>query len=327
MRVKIEELKNYANKEIETSFLLEQVRESSNKNGTKWLTLTLSDSTGRFEAKIWNEHILEVYKTYSGKVVSLSGKVDCWNGVIGMAVVTMRLAEQSEYNIEDFVRVLPAELFESYKNHLRGTIYSVCDDGIRNLLLRIFGDGMIRTMGNLPAGLSMHHAFRGALLVHTLEVLDNALAAYDVNVKYANAKPFVAPISRDLVIAGALLHDIGKTVEYGFNGFTPIITKRGGLIGHIQEGCMMVMHYNSMLGENGVDDEKLDKLMHIVLASHYDKGPVMPKIKEAMIISQADMASACPDAFDTCVSNYMSAHGEVDTDFISCRFTGSHILV
>ena len=127
----------------------------------------------------------------------------------------------------------------------------------------------------------MHHAYTGGLLEHSVSV---AIGARDMARHYSD---FKIPVNMDLVIAGALLHDIGKLESYSMNP-APQVTVSGIAVEHIAMGVGMFMKFAEL--------EKLDKnialaLGHII-ASHHGKleygSPVLPATPEAFIVSAAD---------------------------------------
>jgi 3'-5' exoribonuclease len=138
-----------------------------------------------------------------------------------------------------------------------------------------------------PAAERAHHAYRGGLLEHTLSVAQNGLMLIEKYRKYY--EDFNPPLNKDLVVAGCILHDIGKLVELESTGDVIHYTKPGILVGHIIVGRDMVRDAAREVG--GLDPELLLMLEHIVLSHQYMKewdSPKEPAFPEALLVHFAD---------------------------------------
>jgi 3'-5' exoribonuclease len=137
-----------------------------------------------------------------------------------------------------------------------------------------------------PAAMSMHHAYLGGLLEHTLNMLNVAKAIF----------PLYPMIQKDLVLAAIFLHDIAKTQELSFKmGFS--YTDTGQLLGHIIQGTQMISQRAEILELDGTPVARpiLDSLLHIVVSHHgqYDFGsPKLPATPEAFMVSYIDNLDA-----------------------------------
>lgn len=131
----------------------------------------------------------------------------------------------------------------------------------------------------LPAARSYHHNYPYGLFEHTVETIQNALLIYQGRENIELAK--------DLIIAGALLHDIGKINCYDINNEIIVLTELGDTQGHIINGIKIVSEH--------IRSEKLDQIIHIISSHHHFKewgSPVSPQSNEAYIIFIADLLSA-----------------------------------
>lgn len=288
---------------IEESFLVKRVTSNVTKDGNPWISCVLSDITGVVHAKIWAENMQNVaYETYVNKIIKVCAVVDMYDGDINLSVKNITIAE--EYDTDDFVESISNEQKEFCISILYDYIGMVKADDLRLLLNKTFAK-TLKYFTKLPAGKSFHHAFNGALIVHTLEVCRIAVCMAETDMMFT--KPYTTPVDMDLVIAGALFHDIGKLVEY--SSFPDCERSlRGVLNGHLVEGVKCLISMNQQLGDKKVEQGMIDKLEHIILASHGDKGVTKPMIKEAVIVKNADMQSAEIDAFDTCFKNHDERH-------------------
>lgn len=279
-------------------FFVERVSENQNRDGKKWYSYILRDVTGRVHGKMWSEKIEKGrdYSTLCHKVVDIEAYVDLYDGEASL--VLQSISETSEYDPADFAAGLTAEQIEQCQAHSQAFINMISNVSIKSLVEQVYGT-FFKMMCSLPGGKTLHHAYNGGLIMHTLEVTEVAVNMADTAIKFQ--KPYSTPINRDIVIAGALVHDIGKVAEY--KPFpTCVRTQRGTLIGHLVEGVKCIEAMNSRLARTGTpcDVDTMFKLEHCILASHGGEGGgCKPMLKEAVIIKNADMMSAETDGFDT----------------------------
>jgi len=272
----VEELKNYIDREIDGVFKVKSKRLQETKDGKKFLLLTLEDRTGNVRAVDWynaenNDQLIQV-----GNVVSVKGKVVYFEDKVQInlsnAQNTLKVLSENEYDIERFVDSLKntEELFKS----LLRLIDTVHDDDYKSILNRFFVEdrNFVEMFKCVPAGLRIHHAYKGGLLEHSLNVaklVDNVCKIY-------------SQLDRDLLVTGALLHDIGKVREYTISQKGIEVTTEGELLGHIVMGVEMLIQKS-----RGIPYDKLLKLKHLI-ASHHGEfewgAPVLPKIPEALVL-------------------------------------------
>jgi 3'-5' exoribonuclease len=167
-------------------------------------------------------------------------------------------------------------------------IETVKNPYLHRLLKDIFADpSLVRTFKHVPAAKGFHHAYIGGLLEHTLSVTRLLIKCAD----------HYARIDRDLLLAGGILHDIGKTCELSYNSVIEY-TDEGRLVGHIVLGVELL---NRKLAEIGGFPEELAlKLRHILLSHHgvLEFGsPKRPKILEALVVNFVDDLDAKVNAF------------------------------
>lgn len=134
-----------------------------------------------------------------------------------------------------------------------------------------------------PSSCSQHHEYKHGLLEHSINVAEVAL----------NISAHYGQYDRNLIVCGALLHDLGKTLVYSINKDKAVKNEKDKLFGHITLGVMQIV---DALGLNTIiDDEDYSKIVHIILASHGKRewgSPVEPSIPEAFIVHLADMADS-----------------------------------
>ena len=295
-KVYLEDLVDYVGEDITELFYVKDLLKNHNRQGTVWTTVRLVDKTGERNAKIWSEFNDSKFENCNNAVCRLTGKVDIYNGVAGIAITEIDRVPEEEYDMSDFSAGMSHELCNGYKKQLLAYIDKVKNPSYHALLPKIFNERNIASLCKLPAGVYNHHSFNGALLVHTLEVTRLAISAAYVNDQYAECKEYVKnKVDMDLIITGALLHDIGKITEY-----LPFPmarrTTRGHLVGHLAEGVVFVTSYNSLL-DSSERVQDTTELNHIIMSSHGIDGGMAPATLEAVIVHNADMMSASMDAY------------------------------
>lgn len=257
------------------------------KNNKPFINLELRDDSISLLAKVWDNVDDISKKLYDGAVVKIAGVMEDFNGSSQIRINKIRLAvETDEVTAEDF---LPksSRNFEEMQKEFYEIIDSIVDPYLKQLLEIIFSGENLKKYFRTPAGKSWHHSYLHGLLEHTLEI-----------VKICELMcSFHKEIKRDLLIAGALLHDFGKTEELSFESNFDY-TDKGKLIGHIMIGAMIVEKTASIIP--GFPENLKNELLHLVL-SHQGKlefaSPVEPKTLEAIVLYQADELSAKTNAY------------------------------
>ncbi len=272
----VEELDKFIEREIDGIFKVKSKKLQETKDGKKFLLLTLEDRTGSVRAVDWynaekNDQVLQ-----TGTVISVTGKVVYFDERLQINISNSETAikklSESEYDIERFVSKAtnPEEMFKELLN----IIGSIKDKDYKKLLEMFFVEdkSFAEAFKNAPAGMRIHHAYIGGLLEHSLNVakmVDQVCTLY-------------SQLDRDLLVTGALLHDIGKVKEYTINQRGIEVTTEGELLGHI----IMGVEYISQKAR-GLSYEKILKLKHLI-ASHHGEfewgAPVVPKTAEALVL-------------------------------------------
>ena len=287
-RVPIGELKS--GQAVDGAYACSEKTAATDRNGKAYLRLKLRDAGGEVAA-IHFDPSDEALGISAGDVVIVGGTYSV-HPQYGAQIQVRRLrpAEADEYDAGDLVPVSPvgtAELAE----RLHALIDSVEEPHLRDLLERAF-DGSREpgaTFAVAPAAVRNHHAYRHGLLEHSLIVTEAA----------AGVASRFETVDRDLVVAGALLHDIGKTQAYTSGGMAPQMTDIGRLHGEIVVGHDMV---RELIDETpDFPAETALRLRHIIVAHHgmREKGsPVVPQTREAVIVHYCDDMTARIGAID-----------------------------
>jgi 3'-5' exoribonuclease len=261
-------------------FLCTRKEERPTRSGTPFLILTLQDRTGRITAKVFEQADKHKEQFDEGDFVKIEGAVDVYDGRRELIVSKIRRVDADRdgnqgFREEDCVACAPRPLDEMWAE-LQDRIGAVQHPGIRALLARIAADHGER-LRVWPAAMLVHHAYRGGLLEHVLQVA-----------RVADALAAIYGANRDLVFAGALLHDVGKLQEFEYHRATSY-SLEGNLVGHIALGLMMVRE--AAAGLPALDARTRTEVEHLI-ASHHGSlelgSPVAPMSIEAMILASAD---------------------------------------
>lgn len=289
-RVWCNEIPMYLGKEVCGIFLLEKIAYSENQS-TKWQALRLADKSGYVNAKTWAEFINPEYTKMEGCVVKVIGKVEVFRDNYEIRVVKMELVPKEEYDSRDFYTKISQEERSKLLQKLNNFIDSVKTPSYKALLSSIYTAYRLKQVSQLPAITKYHHNYGGGWLVHTLEVTELALVSMDLFCVSPISK---TTINRDLLITGALLHDIGIATFYeeGSELRAPRVSNRGKKVGYVADGLIYISCVNNTLKQK-VED--LTELLHLISACH-DKE--IGLTKEAMILYYSNEMSKMYSAFD-----------------------------
>ena len=268
------------------------------------LTLTLSDRSGEIEAVYWGIKP-NFSRSFKGEFVRVEGCVKDYRDKLQATLTNLPAIIAEPEDPSHFFRMscipLP-ELLARLQSH----ISSVADPKLRALLGEIFRKDteFMKRFTVFPAAQFNHHAFRHGLLHHTVEVADLALGSADIFIQRG-----LHSLSKDLVIAGALLHDTGKCEEFQETGYEYEYSHVGALLGHIAIGTDILMksiERVEKLQSLKFGEDLTSALRHIIL-SHHGKleygSPVLPMFPEAEIVHRADDLSSTMNYYEEALSN------------------------
>jgi len=266
---------------LHDSLLVVDVDQRSYGEGRDCVILTLGNATGRIgSAPFWSERRSAVAGLVRGQPVEVTGEVRLYRARRQLDVLTIRPLPPDQV---DWRRLLPCvEDVAPYWKRLDGWRGQVLAPRLRTVLAAFYEDPEFRaSYGACPASTAGHHAQLGGLLRHTCEVTAIGRVMADA-----------CGADRDLVTAGALLHDIGKLEAYSWDtGFA--VTEQGSLLGHVTLG--MIMLARRVEGRVEVTARELWILQHLI-ASHHGRlefgAAVPPMTLEAEVLHYADEASA-----------------------------------
>jgi 3'-5' exoribonuclease len=270
-------------RDVVACFLVHDKQRKETKSLKPYLHLVLGDRTGTIDAKIWDDAERFDRLFTAEDVVGVRGRTSTYNGRIELTVTALTPVELGEDDLELFIPASPRDRTVMGKE-LELLVESVADPALRLLLQRMTGRSTAvgKRYRLHPAAKRNHHAYLGGLLEHSLSV---ALAADALCAHYRRQG---ARVERDLLVAGALLHDVGKVRELAASR-TIAYTDEGQLLGHILIGLQMVTREAEQ-----IPGFRADCLLHLqhLIASHQGRhewaSPKVPQTLEALILHYAD---------------------------------------
>ncbi|CAK8053757.1 3'-5' exoribonuclease YhaM family protein [Eupransor demetentiae] len=252
------------------------------KTGKQYISLVFSDRSGDLPGNLWDAKSDQIQEFVTGKIVKLQGVRGSFKDQPQVQITSLRLAEAGEPdNPAEFMAHAPvkkSDMEEQLNDYLLQISQPTWNRIIRKLFNKFHDDFL-----NYPAAKKNHHAFSGGLAFHSLSIAHLAESVAD---QYPQ-------LNRDLLLSGALLHDLGKVIELS----GPVATEytlAGDLIGHIS-----IIDEQLVLAANelnfDLNSEELLILRHVVLSHHglLEYGsPVRPELMEAEILHQLDNLDA-----------------------------------
>jgi 3'-5' exoribonuclease len=252
------------------------------RNGGLYLHLLLGDRTGDVEAKAWDRPQETADLFERDDIVKVRGSMELYNDRPQLVVQRIRRCEDGEFQEADFCPASerdPEEMFAE----LQGFVESVASEQVRVLLRSILNDPTVVPAFKIaPAAMKLHHAYRNGLIDHVVSLCRLAEAMVQ---SYPR-------LNRDWLIAGAVLHDVGKIEELGTSrrlGYTT----RGQLVGHVALGLEILERHVARLP--GFPVEVKSMLQHLIVSHHgeIEKGALRtPMFPEAMALSIMDLLDA-----------------------------------
>jgi len=256
-------------------FLLHDVVRRQAKDGRPFLLATLRDRSGQIAGVYWDVPLAVDVWARPGLAVAVSGRVNLYKEALQVNISALERAGDI-----DMAAFLPASQrpLEDMRAELRATIAGLAEPW-QALLARLLLEGeAAERFATAPAARGMHHAYIGGLLEHTLSMVAVARLLAD-HYPYVNL---------DLLLAGVLLHDVGKADAYALDeGFGH--SDDGRLVGHIIRGALLI---ERAAAELDFPAGMLQELHHLIAAHHgtHEWGsPVVPRTLEAVLLHQIDL--------------------------------------
>lgn len=260
-------------------FFIKNMTKEKTKTDKDYLKFVVTDFNQDMDARVWD---ITDYNENADVIKINKGKINVWNNVKQLVITDYEMGTINPMKVQtSFNREQVKEVINKQINLVKDPIYKQILD---HFILEN-EDFWIK-----PAAVTHHHDYLGGLCQHSCEV---ASIAYDM--AYRMVKLENANINLDLILTGALLHDIGKIKLYDLEGIRPVYNSFYGLYEHLVTGVLMVREYVTQNGIYEGNEGKIALLDHIILSHHLKKeygSPVNPQFKEAFIIHSADALSS-----------------------------------
>jgi 3'-5' exoribonuclease len=271
----VKDLKNMETALIFTeNFLVTSKSVLKTNAGKPYLSLTLKDASGEIDGRVWDNVDSISARFGSNDYVSLTGSLVTHQGRHQVKILDIKKVEAEQIDPGDFIPATVKSIDEMW-GRIESLIASIGDKSLKSFLKELFSSSEIaKKVKTAPAGKVLHHEYIGGLLEHVLSVAE---ICDFLSTHYPEA-------SRDMLIAGALLHDIGKIYELSYDRAIDY-TDEGKLIGHIVIGAELITKLEEKKKLLGKEKEML--LKHIILSHHGELeygSPKRPKTLEALIV-------------------------------------------
>lgn len=264
---------------VDDVFLVKTARLGETRAGKPYLVMTVMDRSGELDGPVWDnaEQLQQVCRP--GELIRLSGQVQSYREKLQLKIDTIHPVSREQADLADFLPTAPGDR-KAMAAELRKVIRSVENPYISKLLNCFFGreEDWLRFC-SAPAAKGIHHAYIGGLMEHALSmarIADMLAAHYE-------------GVDRSLLLAGVLLHDIGKVEELRIANGVIDYTDKGRLKGHLVIGSELVGR--AAAGIKGFPQDTLEQLQHLILSHHGRQefgSPVVPMTVEAFLLNYID---------------------------------------
>jgi 3'-5' exoribonuclease len=262
---------------VQGVFLVQNKDVRQKRTGEPYLSLTLIDRTGDLDAKMW-DNVAGVLDTFErDDFVRVKGETQLFQNRLQLTIHSLSRVADSEVDLADFLpssRRSTAEL----EAELHAIIGGIKNPHLKALLENLFTDPAIaEAYFRAPAAKGIHHAWLGGLAEHALSVCAQArfMAAH-----------YAGRMDEDLLLTGAVLHDLGKITELEYTR-SFAYSNEGGLLGHMQIGLRLIAEHLPA----GFPEKLRSLVEHLVLSHHgqYEFGsPKLPVFPEALLLHHLD---------------------------------------
>lgn len=265
---------------VEGFCIIKSIDKKTSSKGDSYLDITLGDSEGEINAKLWR-YSPEIHGEYdANQIVKVRGSISEYNGADQLRIERIRpTTMEDNVKTEDFVKSADYS-GEDMFGELLNLAENFKDQDLKSIVTEILKENRLKLL-YWPAAFKLHHAVRGGLLFHTLSIVRLAQGVCKIY-------PFV---DSELLISGAILHDIAKLDEFEVSdsGIASGYSVEGNLLGHLAMGAMVIDKYAKRLN---IKKETAMLLEHMVLSHHGEPefgAVVRPSFIEAELLSELDL--------------------------------------
>ena len=267
------------NASVDGLFLVKSMNRAETRTGSPYLSLTVMDATGEMAGRVWENADQLITACPAGGVVRLSGQAQSFKNVLQLKINNLTAIPAEDVDLSEFLPSTTGDI-NSMTVELRKIAKSIDNPFLRELLLAFFQNrSFMEEFKKAPAAKNMHHAYLGGLLEHTLAV---ARLAESTSQLYPT-------IDHSLLIAGAMLHDIGKVEEFSVTSHPFDYTNSGRLMGHLVLGVEMIQKRIDTIPH--FPEELAVRVKHLILSHHgrHEFGsPAVPMMLEAFVLNFLD---------------------------------------
>ena len=284
-------------------FVVRKKQLKQTRKGDSYIDLVLADRTGEVDAKIWSNSAAMGVAFERGDFVAVSAGVEDYGGKVQLNIHDLKKVAPEDVEISDFVPSSAHDADEMLAS-LKQIASSLENPHLRALLQEFFSDEeLIGRFKTAPAAVRMHHTYVGGLLEHTLSVVGLA----ELVCKH------YPDLDRDLLIASAILHDVGKIEEISWDGVEFDYTVKGRFLGHTVLGLEIVSRLLERV--EGFPEPLALELLHIIASHHGEMqfgAPKEPVTKEALVLHYLDNIDAKLQMAGSAIED---AEGEAWTEY------------
>jgi len=279
---------------VTDSFLVTEKNMAYSQKGAPYLNLRLKDKTGQVDGKVW-DNAQEWDKQFrKGDVVQVSARAVSFKNSLQLSILSLTPLDESDVVLSDYLTTTRMNI-EAMFGELQSVIEGISTPPLKKLLQAFFDDReTAERFKRAPAAKALHHIYLGGLLEHThsvVRLLDQVAAHYP-------------GVNRDLLLAGGILHDIGKIEEFSYDRLVEY-SDEGRLIGHIILGVEMIDEKIAAIP--GFPPSLAMELRHLILSHHgiLEYGsPKRPKTLEALIVHYVDDLDAKVNTFQEYLNDF-----------------------
>ena len=264
---------------VQEVFIVTEKTVSSKKDGDAFLQVRLTDRTGSIRGVIWDNVETLTAEFNCGDYVQIQGRVTSFRNESQLTILSVKQIQSDTINPSDFLPMTqrdPIQMFASLKEQSQ----TIENKELKTIIQAFWNDeAFVQKFCLAPAAKKMHHAYLGGLLEHTLSVA--RLVDRLIQCHYRG-------IDRDLLLAGAILHDIGKIDEFEYQTMIEY-SNEGRLLNHIIIGLRLLDIKIASIPD--FPEETANQLRHLIASHHGTRlfgSPEPPKTLEAIILHYLD---------------------------------------
>ncbi|MBR9980338.1 MAG: HD domain-containing protein [Desulfatitalea sp.] len=296
-----------ANETVADIFVLAEKNLAKKRDGNPFLTLVLADKSGQIRAVVWDDVERAAAAAAAGDFVRVQATASEYRGSVQLVVQAITAVPADAVTPADYLPVTSRDVAQMFAR-LRAVTDTFQNPMLKALMDAFWADeAFVRRFKTAPAAKKMHHAYLGGLLEHTLSMV---LLADRIAGHYGG-------VDRDLLLTGAVLHDIGKVREFAYTHLIDY-TDEGRLLSHIVIGVQMVEAKIQTIA--GFPETLAMLVKHLVVSHHGVRefgSPEPPKTIEAVLLNHVDEIDARINA----IREFMGAEAS------GSNWTGYHRLL